>query len=113
LYQADFLLRSYGFGLDELPFDPAGALPLATDPKTLWAQRHPERFPLEINRAAREELLRVPGIGPRSARRLLQMRRQGRLRDVGALRAAGAAWKVASPFLLLDGRPGERQLRLF
>ena len=55
----------------------------------------------------------MPGIGPRSAGRLLQMRRQGRLRDVGALRAAGAAWRVASPFLLLDGRPAERQLRLF
>ena len=113
LYQADFLLRSYGFALGELPFDAAGALPLATDPKTLWAQSHPERFPLEINRAARDELLRVPGIGPRSAGRLLHMRRQGRLRDVGALRAAGAAWRVASPFLLLDGQPAERQLRLF
>jgi predicted DNA-binding helix-hairpin-helix protein len=113
LYQADFLLRSYGFALDELPFDAAGALPLASDPKTQWARHHPERFPLEINRAAHEELLRVPGIGPRSARRLAQMRRQGRLRDVSALRAAGAAWRVAAPFLLLDGKPAERQLGLW
>jgi predicted DNA-binding helix-hairpin-helix protein len=111
LYQADFLLRSYGFALDELPFDEAGALPLDVDPKTLWARHHPERFPLEVNQARREDLLRVPGIGPRSAQRLLQMRRQSRLREVGALRAAGAAWKVASPFLLFDGRPAERQLR--
>ena len=112
LYQVDFLLRSYGFSLDEIHFDDAGALPLHTDPKTLWAQKHPERFPVEINKARLEELLRIPGIGPRSAKRLLTMRRQHGLRDVAALRAAGASWKIASPFVLLDGKPAERQLRL-
>jgi predicted DNA-binding helix-hairpin-helix protein len=112
LYQTDFLLRSYGFSLDEIPFDEAGALPLATDPKTLWARNHPERFPVEINQARLDELVRVPGIGPSSAKRLLHMRRERRLRDVAALRAAGASWKVASPYLLLDGKPAERQLRL-
>jgi len=113
LYQVDFLLRSYGFSLDEIHFDEAGALPLHTDPKTLWAQTHPERFPVEINKARLEDLVRIPGIGPRSAKRLLGMRLQQRLRDVGALRAAGASWKIASPFVLLDGKPAERQLRLF
>jgi predicted DNA-binding helix-hairpin-helix protein len=112
LYQVDFLLRSYGFSLDEIHFDQAGDLPLYTDPKTLWAERHPERFPVEINRADLHELVRIPGIGPRSAKRLLQMRRQQRLRDVTALREAGAAWKVASPFVLLDGKPAQRQMRL-
>jgi predicted DNA-binding helix-hairpin-helix protein len=112
LYQADFLLRSYGFSLDEIHFDEAGALPLHTDPKTLWAQKHPERFPVEINRARLDELVRIPGIGPRSAKRLLAMRQKQCLRDVAALRAAGASWKVASPFVLLDGKPAERQLRL-
>ena len=112
LYQVDFLLRSYGFSLDEIHFDDAGALPLHTDPKTLWAQKHPERFPVEINKARLEELVRIPGIGPRSAKRLLRMRRQQCVRDVGALRAAGASWKIASPFVLLDGKPAERQLRL-
>jgi predicted DNA-binding helix-hairpin-helix protein len=112
LYQVDFLLRSYGFSLDEIHFDEAGALPLDTDPKTLWAQKHPERFPVEINKAALKELVRVPGIGPRSAKRLLEMRRQGNLRDVGALQAAGASWKVATPFVLLDGKPADRQLHL-
>jgi predicted DNA-binding helix-hairpin-helix protein len=112
LYQADFLLRSYGFALDEIHFDETGALPLHTDPKALWAQRHPERFPVEINQAPLAELLRIPGIGPRSARRLLTMRSEQRLRDVAALRAAGAAWKIASPFVLLDGKPAARQLRL-
>ena len=112
LYQADFLLRSYGFDLREIHFDAAGALPLHTDPKTLWARMHPERFPVEVNQAAREELLRVPGIGPTSAKRLLAMRGESRLRDVEALRAAGASWRVAAPYLLLDGKPAERQLRL-
>jgi predicted DNA-binding helix-hairpin-helix protein len=112
LYQTDFLLRSYGFSLDEIPFDETGALPLATDPKTLRARNHPERFPVEVNQARLDELVRVPGIGPGSAKRLLHMRRERRLRDVAALRAAGASWKVASPYLLLDGKPAERQLRL-
>jgi predicted DNA-binding helix-hairpin-helix protein len=112
LYQTDFLLRSYGFSLDEIHFDETGGLPLHADPKTVWAQKHPERFPVEVNRAAREDLLRVPGIGPRSAERLLQMRRERCLRGVEVLRAAGASWKIASPYLLLDGKPADRQLRL-
>jgi predicted DNA-binding helix-hairpin-helix protein len=113
LYQTDFLLRSYGFTLDEIPFDAEGTLPLDTDPKTLWAQQHPERFPVELNQAPLAELVRVPGIGPRSAKRLLGMRREQCLRDVSALRAAGASWKVASPYIVLDGKPAQRQLRLF
>jgi predicted DNA-binding helix-hairpin-helix protein len=112
LYQTDFLLRGYGFALDEIHFDEAGALPLDADPKSLWARRHPERFPVEVNRAGYAELVRVPGIGPRSARRLVELRRTERLRDIAVLRAAGASWQVASPYLLLDGKPAERQLRL-
>jgi predicted DNA-binding helix-hairpin-helix protein len=113
LYQVDFLLRNYGFSIDEIEFDKAGALSLEVDPKTAWARRHPERFPVEINTAVRDELLRIPGIGPRAAERLEKMRQQSRLRDITALRAAGASWKVASPFVLLDGRPAERQMNLW
>jgi len=112
LYQVDFLLRSYGFAVGEIHFDASGALPLHADPKTMWANAHPEHFPVEINRASLEELLRVPGIGPRSAQRLCGMRRKGRLSDVRALQVAGASWKVASPYVLLDGKPADRQLRL-
>jgi predicted DNA-binding helix-hairpin-helix protein len=112
LYQVDFLLRSYGFDPGEIPFDAGGALPLHTDPKTLWAKGHPDRFPVEINRASLEELLRVPGIGPGSAKKLLRMRCKERLRDVRALQAAGASWRIASPYVLLDGKPADRQLRL-
>jgi predicted DNA-binding helix-hairpin-helix protein len=113
LYQMDFLLRRYGFAIEEIPFTDDGALPLTADPKTLWAARHPERFPVEVNRAPPEELMRVPGIGPRAARRLVQLRAAGRLRGLGALRAAGAAWRVAAPYLLVDGRRAAQQLELF
>jgi predicted DNA-binding helix-hairpin-helix protein len=104
LYQLDFLLRSYGFDLEEIAFDASGQLPLDVDPKTMAARLHPERFPLEVNSASLEELLRVPGIGPTSGRRLLQLRRGGAIRSVDALRACCAAWRNAAPYLLLDGR---------
>lgn len=113
LYQMDFLLRSYGFSLDEIPFSGEGQLPQDTDPKTRWAQLHPERFPVEINTADLEELLRVPGIGPRSARRIIQMRRQDPLRDARALKVSGALWRRAAPYLLLNGRMPAHQLDLF
>src|SRR5512136_925622 len=61
LYQSDFLLRQYGFRYDDLVFDPGGNLPIDTDPKVAWAQRHLAHAPVELNRAGRSELLRVPG----------------------------------------------------
>jgi predicted DNA-binding helix-hairpin-helix protein len=113
LYQADFLLRRYGFALDEISFNEDGFLPLDVDPKTVWARRHAERFPVEVNTASETELLRVPGIGPGSAKRLIAMRRGERLRSVAALRAAGASWRVAAPYLLLAGKRIPSQLSLF
>ena len=113
LYQADWLLRFYGFRFDDLVFDPAGHLPRKADPKMLYARAHPELFPVELNRASREELLRVPGIGPRSAARLLQWRRQGTLRELEDVKRAGAIAERAAPFLLLDGRRPPHQLPLW
>jgi predicted DNA-binding helix-hairpin-helix protein len=113
LYQVDFLLRKYGFRWDELVFDERGGLPLDRDPKAVWAQAHPERFPIEVNTAPRGELMRVPGIGPRSVGRILAARRHGSIRSVDALATLGVPSNVAARFLLLDGRPAERQLRLF
>jgi putative DNA modification/repair radical SAM protein len=113
LYQADWLLRFYGFGFDDLTFDGAGHLPRQADPKMLYACAHPELFPVEVNRASRAELLRVPGIGPRSAARLLQWRRQGTLRNLEDLKRAGAVSARAAPFLLLDGRRPPHQLPLW
>lgn len=113
LYQADFLLREYGWDPGDLVFDAGGNLPRHLDPKTLHARHHPERFPLELNRATREELLRVPGIGPRSADRILALRRTGALRDFRALERLGMHTRRAAPFILLNGRPPVRQLPLF
>lgn len=103
LYQADWLLRFYGFRWEELPLED-GFLPLEVDPKLAWALRHPERFPIEVNRAEREALLRVPGIGPESARRILELRRRERLKAPEQLRALGVVVRRALPFLLVDGR---------
>jgi predicted DNA-binding helix-hairpin-helix protein len=113
LYQADWLLRFYGFEFDDLVFDADGNLPRKADPKMLYAQAHPELFPVEVNRAAREELLRVPGLGPRSVGRILSWRRQGTLRELAELGKAGAAAERAAPYVLLDGRRPPHQLSLW
>jgi predicted DNA-binding helix-hairpin-helix protein len=113
LYQADFLLRCYGFRYEELEFDHSDCLSRAADPKTAWAVAHPERFPLEINRALESDLLRVPGIGPLSARRILTWRRQSILRDLEQIRLAGADARRAAPFILFDGHKPSMQLALW
>lgn len=104
LYQADWLLRFYGFTFEELPFDPEGNLPLAADPKMVWALRHPEYFPVEVLRADYETLLRVPGIGPLSARRIVESRRHTPIREAGDLQKIGVRIRAAAPFLTLRGR---------
>jgi predicted DNA-binding helix-hairpin-helix protein len=113
LYQCDFLLRHYDFTLQDLTFDEGGNLPLETDPKTLAALDQAERFPVEINRASRTELMRVPGIGPQSADRILEMRRQGTFRSLRDLKEAGVSAGRAAPFVLLQGRRPAFQPRLF
>ncbi len=112
LYQSDFLLRQYGFRLEDLVFDGAGSLNRECDPKLAWARAHPEFFPLEVNHASREQLLRVPGIGPRSVMRILQGRRQSRFRHIEDLQCAGVVAGRAAPFVLLDGRHPPQQLTL-
>jgi len=113
LYQSDFLLRYYGFKLPDLVFDSSGSLSRESDPKLAWAQAHPEFFPIEINHASREELLRVPGIGPRSAARILRLRQHSGFRQIEDLRAIGAVATRAAPFVLLNGRHPPQQLTLF
>ncbi len=112
LYQADFLLRRYGFAVEELAFDTVGLLSPGVDPKVAWARAHPERFPIEVNQAPLAELLRVPGIGPISARAILQARRQANLRELGALRKLGARADQAAPYVLLAGRRPPHQMPL-
>jgi len=112
LYQVDFLLRKYKWERKDIPFQPDGNLSLQTDPKTLWARSHPEVFPLEINRADREQLLRVPGLGPTSVERILKVRPQQSIRWLEDLGKLGAVTRQAAPYLLFNGRPGKRQLSL-
>ena len=112
LYQASYLLRDYGFNLDEMPLD-EGKLPLHVDPKMAWAQHHLQHRPLELNRASREQLLRVPGIGLKSAEIILTARRRGKLTDLSHLRQLGVKTKNVAPFVLLDGKRPAHQLSLF
>jgi predicted DNA-binding helix-hairpin-helix protein len=113
LYQASFLLRDYGFDLEEMPFAQDGNLPLVTDPKLAWAQQNLTQKPLEINKADRRELLRIPGIGPKNADTIIAARRTSKLRDLTSLRKLGIVVARAAPFLLLDGRRLESQLVMF
>lgn len=113
LYQTDFLLRQYGFTFDELAFDANGLLPLDTDPKTAYALAHPEKFPLDIQRADRQELLRVPGLGPKSVQRLLDMRHAHTFNAIQELNRLGADAKRAAPFILINGKAPAYQPRLF
>ncbi|HEY3345960.1 MAG TPA: radical SAM protein [Anaerolineaceae bacterium] len=113
LYQASFLLRDYGFDVEDLPFGGSGALPLDVDPKLAWARLNLAEAPLEINRADRHELLRIPGIGPKSAETILQARAHGKLTSLEGMKALGIPVRRAVPFLLIDGRRPETQLSFF
>ena len=118
LYQAEHLMRQYPFHFDDLAFEPDGNLALDRDPKTAWALRHPEEFPVDVARAGREVLLRVPGIGPRSADRIVATRSRVVLRGLSDLRRLGVDVGRAAHLLILGGRrlatrPPAEQLRLF
>jgi predicted DNA-binding helix-hairpin-helix protein len=113
LYQGSFLLRDYGFELEDMPFLQDGNLPLPTDPKLAWAQQNLKERPLEINQAERSELLRIPGIGPKGADAILRARRTGKLRDLTTLRKLGVVVKRVAPFVLINGKRAESQLKMF
>lgn len=104
LYQADHLMRGYGFDVAELAFDDTGNLPLTLDPKVAWALAHPERFPVEVRTASRSQLLRVPGIGPQSSKRIVAERRNTVIRGLTDLRQLGVMTSRAAGFLTLGGR---------
>lgn len=106
LYQADWLLRFYGFRADELLDDQHPNFDPMLDPKCYWAITHPEQFPVEIMTADLGRLLRVPGIGPTSARRILSARRTGLL-HFDDLKKMGIVLKRAQFFILCGGRMRE------
>lgn len=103
LYQADWLLRFYGFEAHELLDEKRPFFNVMLDPKEDWAVRHLEQFPVEINRAPYERLLRVPGIGVRSAQRIVAARRSARLRFED-LRRIGVVMKRAVYFITCGGK---------
>jgi predicted DNA-binding helix-hairpin-helix protein len=105
LYQADFLLRSYGFAARELLPATGGNLALDLDPNLAWALANREHFPIDLNRADASMIARVPGIGLRNAKRLVELRRLRRIRyaDLGRLRCS---MKKIAPFIVTaDYRP--------
>ncbi len=98
LYQADWLLRFYGFRVEELLDDSFPDLDLELDPKLSWALRHPECFPVDVNRADFEWLLRVPGVGVKSAKMIVMARRYGKIRS-DQLKKMGVVMKRACYFI--------------
>jgi putative DNA modification/repair radical SAM protein len=117
LYQADWLLRYYGFSTQELVASmPGGQLDLSVDPKTAWALANRDGFPVDVNSADRHQLLRIPGMGVRVVDRILSSRRHRRLR-LDDLRALGAVLRrarhfiVAADFTPAQGHHGSDRLR--
>jgi predicted DNA-binding helix-hairpin-helix protein len=106
LYQADWLMRHYGFAADEITAgDVGGMLDLELDPKLAWALRHRAQFPVDVNKADREVLLRVPGLGARTVDRIVESRRHRTLRLDDIARLSGAI-RRARPFIITpDHRP--------
>lgn len=113
LYQADYLIRDYGFSQEELVFNPEGNLLMDKDPKIAWANEKLSDQRIEINHANREELLRIPGIGPAGADQIIRERRNGPIRDLGTLKKWGIHTGRTEKFILLNGRCPPSQPALF
>jgi putative DNA modification/repair radical SAM protein len=107
LYQADWMMRFYGFSTAELASaaEPSGNLPLDMDPKLAWALKHRAFFPLDVNRAPREALLRVPGLGTRAVDRILLTRRHRRMRLDDVARLTVSIAKIRPFLIAADWRP--------
>ena len=108
LYQADWLLRFYQFKVDEIVNDAYPDLDLDVDPKLAWALRHPEVFPVDINKADYEMLLRVPGIGVKSAKIIIVSRRYANLGSE-QLKKIGVVMKKASYFITCRELDADRE----
>jgi predicted DNA-binding helix-hairpin-helix protein len=99
LYQVDFLLRKYGFTESDIAFENNGNLSLATDPKEAWAISHPEVFPIDVNHASYFKLLRVPGLGPVTVKRILERRKQQCIRRMEDIGRMGVRLRKAKKYL--------------
>jgi predicted DNA-binding helix-hairpin-helix protein len=112
LYQSSYLLRDYGFTLEDLPFDQDGNLPLDMDPKVSWAYKNLTENPIELNQADRETLIRIPGIGHKNADTIIQARKHHKILHCHQLRKMGIVTKRLAPFVLLNGKKISYQLPL-
>ena len=104
LYQSDWLMRFYGFEATELVDEKHPNLDLDVDPKLGWALRHPEQFPVDLNRADYQMILRVPGIGVKSAKKIVQARRFGKI-HIDLLKKLGVAYQRAKFFIRCEDSP--------
>jgi putative DNA modification/repair radical SAM protein len=110
LYQSDWLLRFYGYSVDEIAPQAEPELDLQVDPKVSWALRNPQFFPLDVNKASRQQLLRVPGFGVHGVKRILAARRFQKLRLADLLRMR-LSLNRATPFIVTaDENPDNRLL---
>ena len=113
LYQAFFLLRDYGFSIEDLDYTNDGYLSLDKDPKTAWAEHHLLGRPIEVNTAAREDLLRVPGLGPGRVDNIIRLRQKGKLNSYTQLKKLRLIEEKSDPYILVDGKSPALQLSLF
>jgi predicted DNA-binding helix-hairpin-helix protein len=104
LYQADWLMRFYNFKVDEIVDDKHPNLDLEIDPKLSWALRHPEHFPVDINKADYTQILRIPGIGVKSAKLIIVTRQSGRI-NASVLKRIGVVMKKAQYFITCNELP--------
>lgn len=114
LYQASFLLRDYGWRIEDFAFLSGGNLLTEVDPKRAWAEQYLRHAPIEIMKASRAQLLRVPGIGLKGADAIMQARRRGSITELSHLRKLNIrAPEQAAPYILLDGHRAPEQMSLF
>jgi predicted DNA-binding helix-hairpin-helix protein len=113
LYQAFYLLKEYQFNFNELIFDQTANLSLNKDPKLSWAEKNLIETPLEINTADYFQLIKIPGIGPVTAKKILSYRKHDKIKDSQTLQKLGVPANKASKFILLDGKQPIYQPALF
>jgi predicted DNA-binding helix-hairpin-helix protein len=113
LYQASFLLRDYGFDLEDLPFTKDSNLPLHADPKQAWAEMNLLHKPIELNKAEKQDLIKVPGIGIKGAEAILYARRNKKICDLSSLKKLGVIAERAAPYILLNGHKMATQISMF
>jgi len=102
LYQADYLIRKYGFDSKDIILDKSGNLRLDKDPKEIWAESHPEFYPVRLNTSNKESLLRVPGLGTDTVAKILKIRKEGRITNLEALGVKGKRLEKAKGYVIIE-----------